>query len=689
MVEAGGILYGGTTRVFGYNPLVVSSASLYRSTDGGTTWTLIDDFMITPGSQAQINALAARGTRMAMLVAGGTGTFSGYVVRFSQDSGATWSTIYTALDGTYNHHGTDIKFYDNDTLIITGSRSSTTTSYEDWVIKRCVISSQTCADVEVVTSTSNINNQSQRVAVDGAGVIYVAGQQATTTTSYLKRSTDGGFTYTTLRTRVGGGDIGALDVNSDSSIILWGGSWVSTPWTEYTFDSGTNWSNNTTGAAALWNYASAKILPNRDLLYSGYCFSSCGAGMRWVANKRSFATGTWTNITPAVVDAEGRKLLIRSSDGAVIAYSSAGIKISTDAGANYSNITSPSTTEPLGKAHSAFFSDSATKHYRMTTEMTDRSTIVPSIEVSTDSGQNWSVDNTESAGIYLFAFGKSPTTSSLFAGGTSIANWYIRKKSGGVGAWTTSYNAIPSGGTSGKANGFAVSSTTGVIYSVGQANIGSSYRWTVINSANDGATWNTFDTYNLIGTYTAEAIAATFSGSNLIVAGSAYDNSGNIHWIVRSWNGTSWTTLDDFIDPGRLTNIPQAILAVGSDIYVTGYVGNNTGGASEWITRKYTAGSWSTVDRYQYNSEPARANSIIALSTGEILVAGQSSVNGIIRATIRKQTGSSWNTIDRFSGNGVSAYKSIGECAPGIPCAAGYSSFNTPLQQTLFRLLSP
>ncbi|MBY0472570.1 glycoside hydrolase [bacterium] len=179
MVEAGGILYGGTTRVFGYNPLVVSSASLYRSTDGGTTWTLIDDFMITPGSQAQINALAARGTRMAMLVAGGTGTFSGYVVRFSQDSGATWSTIYTALDGTYNHHGTDIKFYDNDTLIITGSRSSTTTSYEDWVIKRCVISSQTCADVEVVTSTSNINNQSQRVAVDGAGVIYVAGQQAT------------------------------------------------------------------------------------------------------------------------------------------------------------------------------------------------------------------------------------------------------------------------------------------------------------------------------------------------------------------------------------------------------------------------------------------------------------------------------------------------------------------------------
>ncbi|MBY0471118.1 hypothetical protein K2X30_08130 [bacterium] len=699
VMESGSVLYGIGRRQLTLPTVAV--AITMASSDGGNSWSYLDEYAYAPGMNSYGIAIDARGTQLLGLVQGTRWGGDAASVRYSTDSGATWETLLTITDPDYGFTPSDIKFVTNDVFLIAGARYAQATNYSDWSIFRCLISTGSCSVTDFIAGGSNNSSVASKLAVDSNGIVYVGGRVATgvTDNSLLRKSTDQGQSFSTIGTQSFGGSVEVTEVSADGATILWSGSWVRSPWVFYSFDSGSNWSADQTGAASLWRYYDVKILANRDLIASGYCFSDCGAGMRWVANRRSFATGTWTNTTPAVAGDSGRLLALRSN-GDLIAFNATGLLISTNSGTSYSALPALSgLTMATSRLYTALTLGGSGSVRYMTSYSMDPSTGQSGqVLISNDSGQTWSNDLQLGGNTPLFNIGRSPTTGTIVVGGSNVSTtWIGHRNVGGLGVWQQVLNAAPAGASGGQVMKVRATSN-GDFFLTGTSTVTGIPRWFVLHSTDDAATWSTSETYTYPGgNGQGSASAAGAFNTGLAVAGGSYDASGVMHWVVRLWNGTSWSTIDDFVYSGMTMNSPKEVLQVGADLYVVGqvYPSNNLNSRSRWIVRKYSSGVWSTVDDYQLASNaPSAAMSITELSSGtsgSVVVAGSAvDANGIQRATLRRWNGTSWNTVDSYTPYGGSVYNTIVECSSGVPCAAGFSNYDTSGNiKSLFRVLSP
>jgi hypothetical protein len=75
----------------------VPHAIIRRSTDGGATWSTVDDYQYTPGKASSASGLIVRPSNGQVLAAlsctDGTGTNKHWVIRGSNDGGATFSNF--------------------------------------------------------------------------------------------------------------------------------------------------------------------------------------------------------------------------------------------------------------------------------------------------------------------------------------------------------------------------------------------------------------------------------------------------------------------------------------------------------------------------------------------------------------------------------------------------------------------
>jgi hypothetical protein len=118
----------------------------------------------------------------------------------------------------------------------------------------------------------------------------------------------------------------------------------------------------------------------------------------------------------------------------------------------------------------------------------------------------------------------------------------------------------------------------------------------------DGTSWINYGVYDAIpgasGVSEPRGIAYNSGTGELYLAGFAMDLSGAQHWMVSSFNGSTWTLLDDYL-PAAQSGVQMAnansLLWTGGQLYVGGHVQMADPQMGSYQVRRWNGGaSWST-----------------------------------------------------------------------------------------------
>jgi hypothetical protein len=172
-----------------------------RSVDGGATWTLQDVLDTGVGGKDQCRAIhvAPSGAIYAAGIAGTNQAAAGFawVVRRSSDGGTTWTTVDSVWSNNTISEATAIGTTPSGGIFVVGRVADV------WSVRRSTDGGASWTTVDSYEQ-SGMFSEAYGVAVDGTGTLYVAGvAQASSQNSYsdqwvVRRSTDGGSTWTTL-----------------------------------------------------------------------------------------------------------------------------------------------------------------------------------------------------------------------------------------------------------------------------------------------------------------------------------------------------------------------------------------------------------------------------------------------------------------------------------------------------------
>jgi hypothetical protein len=252
---------------------------------------------------------------------------------------------------------------------------------------------------------------------------------------------------------------------------------------------------------------------------------------------------------------------------------------------------------------------------------------------------------------------------------TTVGHWLVRKYSGGIWSTIDDYTGADDGGYGATGAGIAVDSATGKVYAVGSDQDATFVSHWVARELQSGS-WSTIDDFQYTSGYQASSTGvAVDSSGNVYAVGSGNDGTNN-HWIARKFQSGSWSTTDDFLYASNVAFANAVTLDSSGNVYVAGMVQDPTYSWHHWLVREYSGGSWNTIDDYTYpgNTAGAIAFALASDSSGNVYVAGSGSywhqtgssgATGYVRWVERKYSGGSWSTIDDYvdeiSNSGASA----------------------------------
>jgi hypothetical protein len=219
-------------------------------------------------------------------------------------------------------------------------------------------------------------------------------------------------------------------------------------------------------------------------------------------------------------------------------------------------------------------------------------------------------------------------------------------------------------------SGLAVA-PSGLLFAAGTGEADTGYRGLIRMSADNGSTWSTLDDFLYPGlNYTINSGIVSDATGNLYVAGTAYDdgsaNGGPFHWIVRrSTNGgATWSIVDDFAPGGQLTQANAIASDAAGNVYVAGFAdyGNGT---FAWTIRKGVGGlAFTTVDSFTSGDYPGPGGIYVHPTSG-IFAVGSGKVTSrnvtSLAWIVRRSTngGTTWQTVDTFQLSSGSASRAL------------------------------
>ena len=176
-----------------------------RSQDHGVTWSTMDDFTLG-GTVAQCHALTTDVSGNIYAVGYGTMAQSSttfyWTVRkgtANQDGSMSWSTVDTfSPSGSGNAMG--VFCHPTAGIFVAGNaKSSGTTPYNIWVVRRSRDSGATWATVDAYQLDSTQGSTAKSIAADAAGNLYVVGPATKSgyNHSIIRKSTNGGSVWKT------------------------------------------------------------------------------------------------------------------------------------------------------------------------------------------------------------------------------------------------------------------------------------------------------------------------------------------------------------------------------------------------------------------------------------------------------------------------------------------------------------
>jgi hypothetical protein len=249
-----------------------------------------------------------------------------------------------------------------------------------------------------------------------------------------------------------------------------------------------------------------------------------------------------------------------------------------------------------------------------------------------------------------YAYLNSPTYRNAFV---------VRKRDVNTGLWSSTSEYIPVSSSGAYATGVTTDSSGNVYVSGYYSDSSGLYHHLVRKWDASGSAWSTVEDYQQEVGYNAQANSITTDSSGNIysagyAAASTYTANG---MVVRKWNPdtlTSSTVGGAYqLAAGYSAQANSITIDTTGNIWVAGYA-TDASSKTHFIVRKWNGASWSTVDDYQlvagYN---AQANSVTADASGNIYVAGSANdALGLSHAIIRKWNGQYWSTINNYVGTG-------------------------------------
>lgn len=221
---------------------------------------------------------------------------------------------------------------------------------------------------------------------------------------------------------------------------------------------------------------------------------------------------------------------------------------------------------------------------------------------STDGGDSW--ENVESAPIGNGTCNTgfvTATSDAVYAGWSCDTDgWTVRRSDDGGQTWTTADSYLYMAGTPSRLAGLGDGADGNALSGGYGTEPGGITHWIVRRGAAQG-TWAIDDDYQLAAGAAASVLG--FGGATRPIAvGRANDAAAVSHWIVRRFEGGTWSTLDDVaaLDAAG-TRAPAGAHEDGTGAtYVVGAVADGAAPTAVLTRRSADGTSWSDVDTFSY-----------------------------------------------------------------------------------------
>lgn len=585
-----------------------------KSSDGGTTWVTVDDYVLAAGFDAQATALTVDGS--GNIYSTGYATNSSgllrWIVRKSIDAGVTWSVVnnYVLING-FDAKGIALTVDGSGNIYVAGYALDAS-FLSHWIVRKSTNAGSTWATVDNYNLDAVSDAQAASLTVDGAGNIYSGGRAMDNTgvTHWIiRKSTDAGTTWTVVD-----------DYNAD----VW-------------YDS----QNNALTADTLGNIYAAGSANGSGPVY-GIVRKSSDSGATWgTVDNYSLFKGKLASAEDLSVDGSGNIFSVGyASDSSNILHWI--VRKSTDSGATWATVDDFNFSASQSSGADAITIDGSGNIYVIGNAKDASSFIHWIVRKSIDGGATWSTVDDYALSVNKEAKGADlaiDSSGNIYATGnaldsSNLSHRIVRKSTDGGATWSTIDNFKLD-----IKNDYGTALTidsTGKIYSAGYSyDASSTGHWIVRKSIDAGASWGTVDDF----TYSANRdvhpvdITSDISG-NIYVTGSVTAGSYKKSWMVRksSDGGASWNTVMNYLMPDHSEGHSITVDSSGH-VFTGGYqvLTVNFVSVWYWTIRKSSDGgtSWSVVEYLPSSSANllASPNSITPCFSDRICVSGMGNFN--------------------------------------------------------------
>lgn len=661
----------------------IGSGGITKSIDGGTTWNLVSSFQVHSGVSTTLKKLTLSGSKF--ILQGQYNAPNGYdslwFVAESNDAGLTWITTHSFPVGTAYVY--DSEFTTDNHIILLASYYYLNSS-SDSKVYRCNLADDSCIIVDLYHSTM-YRAYFESIRKDANNNFYIAGKNDN---YVVKKSTDQGLTWTLLDNFNGsGGDVLDFKISSDGLKLMYGGFNTLSGIKDFvreSSDGGLTWTQYNSPCNG-WELDSIILNSNKDALITCWVFIPAPGSAN--VFKKANGVSTWTQVFSIPGDTNG--LFSQLPSGIIFYYTGTKLKTSLDFGNTWNDILPyPTRQMNLNAEFTAglqSFKDSATLFsvgYEATASSATSSRGV--VYKSTDNGTTWSKFAVSIGSFSLFnSIIQNSSNYNLFV--SANYGWHIEKYDDSTSSWSVVDNYVPpTNSTSSTASiNQLIRNANNTIYAIGSYNdtntIGG--HWFVRSSNNDGTTWNNLDDYQYATGTNAYSIAnnGLHDGTTLYIVGTARESTLTYHWLIRKFDGTSWSIDDD--DTFSPNNLGASALGITQDANGTIYVVGNYTDANHlqhWIVKQKIKNSntWVLLDDYTSEfTRNASAQSASVDALGRVFVSGYSSdIFGAQVPTIRMYQNSEWVTVEKNQDYPTGNIKGLTPCQSNKMCAVG--SFN-------------
>lgn len=531
-----------------------------KSTDAGASWSLLDDYNLVSGKMSL--AFGFVKNTLGDMYVSGYAQDSSYVLRWilrkSSDGGVTWSTVDDYVYASGKPSMAAALDVDSNNNVYVAGVGFNSTYILHWVVRK-YSSGGVASTIMDYNAASGVSASGSGVYVAPGGAIYSVGIGATTIVYpgnanhwYVRKTTDGGSSWSNIDDTylAKGATASVKGIIESSGKLLSVGSANETTGTRWlarsSSDNGETWVNTDDYSYAA-NKASTANAVGKDTagnLYTVGSVTDASSIKHWFIRKSSNNGSSWSTVSDFNYAAsKSSEAFAIANDGATLYVAGSGIdssnnthwlvRKSTDAGATWSTVSdyylaNTKTSIAMGIAvvgSSIYVVGSGVDSSNYTHWI---------VRKSTDSGATWATVDDFNYTATKESIARSVVADSngnIFVAGYSIVSgtstkWTVRKSSDAGATWTT-VDAF-SEGASASAVAYAITADSGGnIYTTGYVtDADSKIRFSVRKSSDGGATWSLVEKHTISSNVSSYGYALIPCLSNKIcVAGQGSINN--------------------------------------------------------------------------------------------------------------------------------------------------------------------